>query len=57
MNGSSSLTFKTKISFETPKTLGPINDNGEWRSRQHVEIRNLYRDHDVTAHDRVRRLR
>jgi hypothetical protein len=39
------------------RIFGPINDNGEWRSRHNVELRNLYRYHYVVAHARVRRLR
>jgi hypothetical protein len=59
------MVFKQKRRKETHcfenkilrKIFGPINDNGEWRSRHNVVIRNLYRDRDLIAHARARRLR
>jgi hypothetical protein len=35
----------------------PDKEIGELRSRHSVELKNLYRDHDVIAHARVKRLR
>lgn len=39
------------------KIFGPILENGEWRRRHNIEIRNQYNDYDIIAQIKSRRLR
>uniref|UniRef100_A0A1B6EST2 Uncharacterized protein n=1 Tax=Cuerna arida TaxID=1464854 RepID=A0A1B6EST2_9HEMI len=36
---------------------GPTQENGEWRKRHNRQIRDLYKDYDVLAHIKARRIR
>lgn len=48
------IVFENKI---LRRVFGPINDNGEWRIRKNQELRELYKDPDIIAMVKSRRLR